>query len=121
MDQKTVKIYVQPYSWVSADELSDDPDEPGQHVIRSWGLTPEDEPIVARFLGFPVFCHIELPMFIGQNYVNWEKKHVFFLEWLNRVLRVDKPMRATFVMKRKLYYYRKGRKYPMILACFRTM
>lgn len=123
---KTERIYVRPYSWSSSDEIVDTGEEDSEpertHVIRSWCLNSKNEATLVRFPGAPIFCHIELPLFIGQRYItDWQQKYHLFVKWLISALKNDAPIKTVFVTKKKLYYYRKGKKYPMILACFQNL
>jgi DNA polymerase elongation subunit (family B) len=107
-------VEVHGYDWVVKDKYCDD-----DHVaIHCWGMDKDSTPYLLRFNTFPAFCHIELPLIVRNRVYTWKRHDVdTFMELLNKILGDDK-CRYTFVMRKKTYYYRGNRKFPMINVCF---
>lgn len=111
-------LVVHAYDWAL-----EDGDGPEEHAsIRAWCLDRESKPYLIRIEDFPVFCHIELPLFVNGRYFQWNQRLVDqFMVWLNHALQDAHPDKAIFKMAKKIYYYRGQRQYPMIMISFTTL
>jgi DNA polymerase delta subunit 1 len=110
---------VQPYDWVIHDGVGDD----AKMVIHCWALDRESRPVLLRLTDFPVFCYLELPMFVGGQVREWHRDLVDqVMAMLGRVCGPNAPVNYSFITSnRKLYYYRAGRTTPMIYVSFNTL
>ena len=93
------------------------------HVaIHCWALDKHSKPVLARFVDFPAFCHMELPQFIHNKRYLWNKTAADrFMDHLGRILGDDGPYSYQFKMAEKTYYYRNGRRFPMVLMSFNSL
>ena len=107
------------YDWVVRDLFSDD----NHAVIHCWSLDQESKPYLLRILDFPVFCHVELPLFVHNNLYDWGKtgRITAFNKFLSDRLREDAPTREVFSSSKKLYFYRGDRKFPMMQLQFNSL
>lgn len=112
------KLTVHAYDWIIKDEYTDD----GGLAIHAWCLDRESKPYLLRVESFPAFCHIELPTFVNGKHFEWNSGRInAFAENLNRMLKDDAPLKLSFKQAKKTYYYRGERRYPMLLAQFKTL
>ena len=93
------------------------------HVaIHCWSLDKHSKPVLARFIDFPAFCHMEFPQFIHNKRYVWTKAGADrFMHHLASILGDDAPYNYQFKMSEKTYYYRNGRKFPMMLMSFNSL
>jgi DNA polymerase elongation subunit (family B) len=90
--------------------------------LHLWTLNRNSEPYLLRIRDFPIFCYLELPPIVHDQFINWsEGSAAQVVAWLTRALGEDAPKSWTFKHLRKLYYYRGERLYPMILLKFQTL
>ena len=113
------KITVHAYDWKVKDY--DKCDENGHLVIHCWALDRDSKPYLLRFHDFPAFCFVELPLFVGNRRTNWtgyKAQQVY--ETICWMLGEDKPYNCLFKQCEKFYYYRGGKKYPMLVLLFNS-
>lgn len=111
-------IKVHAYDWVIKDEYGDD----GNVVIHCWSLDKESQTNLLRFMDFPAFCHVELPMFVSNRYYTWSTPSVnMFTKMLSERLGDNAPIKYIFNNVKKLYYYRGNRRFPMVQLCFNSI
>ena len=111
-------LTVHAYDWMIEDGM--DVDE--NVSIYAWCLDRASKPYLLRFHDFPAFCHVELPIYVGGRMMHWNKHNTDqYVGWLKKVLGEDGPMKGMFKMAPKLYYYRGGRKFPMLLLTFKRL
>ena len=112
------EIIIHPYDWRTGIDQ-----ETGYTTIHSWGLDKNSESYLLRIHEFPVFCYLELPLFLNNSYIRWSGyKEKIIYEKICQILGDDKPYQCRLEMKQKYYYYKgKDKKYPMLLLCFRTI
>jgi len=110
-------LTVHAYDWTINDNFEYD-----EHVsINAWCLDRDSNPYLLRFHDFPAFCHIELPLFIRGRPMRWDEgKAKIVVEWLQKVLGEEAPVKHLFKYAPKLYFYRGGKKYPMLLLSFNS-
>ena len=114
----TESLTLHAYDWKVKDEY----DDSGHVVIHGWCLDRDSKPHLIRFHDFPAYCHVELPLFIGHRRVNWSGyKAQQVYDSICWKLGDKKPFKYFFSEKEKLYYYRGGRKYPMLTLLFSSM
>ena len=114
----TESLTLHAYDWT----VKDGYDDSGHLVINGWCLDRDSKPHLVRFHDFPAYCHVELPLFIGHRRVNWsgyKAQQVF--DAICWKLGDKKPFKYFFSQKEKLYYYRGGKKYPMLTLLFSTL
>ena len=112
------EIITHAYNWEVEDGFTDD----DRAAIHAWSLSRDSKPHLLRFPDFPAFCHVELPMFVNRRQFRWNQEEADkVVRYLSYVLEDDAPERAMFKTAEKLYYYRQGKKYPMLLLTFRTI
>ena len=113
---KTLEVHA--YDWTVKDVHGDD-----DHVaIHCWGLDRESKPHLLRFIDFPAFCHVELPIFVRNHAYTWRPAAVEnFMNLLSQRLGDDAPSRYTFKDAKKTYYYRGNRRFPMLQLCFNNL
>jgi DNA polymerase elongation subunit (family B) len=110
-----VELIVHAYEWAERDKYGDD-----DHVaIHGWCLDRQSKPHLLRFLDFPAFCHVELPMFVRNREYTWRPAAIrSFMKMLSDRLGDDAPSRYTFKMAKKTYWYRGNRRFPMLQLSF---
>ena len=114
----STKLTVHAYDWTTEDKYTVDE----RLAIHVWCLDRESNPYLLRIEDFPVFCHVELPLFVNGKPFNWANHYATeIFEWLKRALHDHAPERFRFEMAPKLYYYRRGRKYPFMLLTFKSI
>jgi len=114
----TTKLTLHAYDWTVKDEA----DENGHVVIHGWCLDRDSTPHLVRFHDFPAYCQIELPLYVGRKRIDWtEHKAEQVFQNISFILGDRKPFKHFFSMKEKLYYYRGGKKYPMITVLFKSL
>jgi len=112
------KLTIHAYDWIIKDGYTDD----GGLAIHAWCLDRDSKPNLLRIESFPAFCHIELPTFVNGKHFEWNSSRInAFAENLNRMLKDDAPLKLSFKQAKKTYYYRGERRYPMLLAQFKTI
>lgn len=117
-DEIIEEITVHAYDW----KIRDKYDEQERVNIHAWCLDQNSKPYLLRFKDFPAVCTIELPEFIGQNKANWNKEKVETLyNALCKCLDHDAPFKYFPQRKKKLYYYRGEKTYPMMLLLFKNL
>ena len=111
------ELIVHAYEWTVEDNFIED----DHTAIYAWCLNRNSESNLIRIHDFPVFCHVELPAYVNRKQQRWDKTtSMYVFEWLKRVLKEDGPEKALFKVTPKLYYYRGGKKYPMLILMFPT-
>lgn len=112
------KLTVHSFDWKVHDEYDDN----GKVVIHSWCLNRDSKPVLLRFHDFPAFCYVELPLFIGNRKVNWTSyKAQQVYESICYRSQEHKPFKYIFKRCEKLYFYKGGKKYPMLCLLFDTI
>lgn len=115
-EQTTLTVHA--YDWTVEDRFTDD----DNLAIHAWCLDRESKPHLLRINDFPAFCHVELPLFVGNRYMNWnDEKATEYAKWLCRTLGTEAPTRFFFKMASKTYYYRRQQKFPMLVLMFRSL
>lgn len=105
------------YDWKYRDSDTD-----GKIIIMAWCLDRDSKPHLLRFHDFPAYCHVELPLFIGHKRISWtQAKAQQVFDAICNMLGEDKPFKFFFKQAEKLYYYRAGKKYPMMVVLFNTI
>ena len=66
-ESQTETLTLHAYDW----KIKDDYDDNGHVVIHAWCLDRESKPHLLRFHDFPAYCHVELPLYIGNKRMNW--------------------------------------------------
>ena len=119
------RLTVHGYDW----QLKTEADENGKDVIHCWALDRESGSYLLRFHDFPAFCHLELPMFIGNSFMRWTPaKAGLVVDYLKFVMNDNGPVGWKLCMKEKLYNFSvesladlsHRRKYPVIFLMFNT-
>lgn len=114
MDDLTVHAY----DWQVLDEYDDN----NHCVINAWCLDRESKPYLLRFHDFPAFCNVELPYFIRNRRVKWNKwKAQQVFEKIKYVMGRNAPYKFFLKFSKKLYCYRQERQYPMMVMMFDTI
>lgn len=112
-----MNLTVHPYNWDHEDSVETD-----HLTIRAWCLDRDSNPVLLRFETFPVLCYIELPLIVNGRYFEWNSyRFKLFHKWLNQKLGDHQPTSAHLKQMKKLYFYRKERKYPMMFTLFPTL
>ena len=84
-------------------------------ILLAWGLNQQSKPSVIRIEDFPFSCYVELPEKIHPQKVRE------LGDWLRKVLGEDAPTHIGFHQKRKVYYFRNQKTYPMLKLEFSTL
>jgi DNA polymerase delta subunit 1 len=124
-------LIVQPYDWIEKEPqsvktikgfsvASDD-----NITINCWALDRDSNAHLVRFDTFPVSCYIELPSLVNNRPYKWTagSAGTVFKSITNKIKYYElnsEPFHYDFVPKKKMYYYRLGRLYPMIVLYFRN-
>lgn len=116
--EKTLQL--QPFTWEVVDEHGED----GSVQIQCWafekGYTRKIN--LLRIEDYPATCFIELPTSIDNRHVYWTDDNVSpFVQGVIKKLKSNSLLDYTFVMKPRLYYYLKDKKYPMLHLTFRNI
>ena len=115
---KPDKLTLHAYDWTVEAKYTDD----DRTAIHAWCLDRDSKPYLIRFNDFPVFCHVELPLFVNGSRMNWdENKASQYVTWLSTVLKEDKPERSLLKYSKKIYYFRGEMKFPMLLLLFKSI
>lgn len=118
MDIDNSQLTVHAYNWEEEDKYTDD----DRTAIHAWSLDRDSKPYLLRFQDFPVFCHVELPLYVNRRLYRWSNEDCNkIMSYLRYVLEDDAPEDGLLKMSSKLYYYRQDKKYPMLLLKFRTV
>ncbi len=114
---KEMELTIQPYDWVHYDCPIRE-----HFVIRCWGLDRESHPVALTIPDFKPFMYIELPQYVGGKLIKWTNQlaHCTFIG-LSKRLRDNAPVSCTLQYRKKLYYYRQDKTYPMLLVFFDTL
>ncbi len=109
-------IRVQPYIWENEDVITGN----YPHMqIRVWTLDNQSKSHLLRIEDYPVCCYVELPTFIKYRIHVWNVNEVnilhqrFCSSLKDHAILPFRP--GHFTEKRKLYYYRGDRCFPMLL------
>ena len=121
-DSVPVSSLMEIVSHTYSTEVLDDFNGEGFCNLHLWTLGRNSEPYLLRIRDFPIFCHLELPLIINNQYTSWtEGSAAQVVEWLTKVLKDHAPYGWRFKHSQKLYYYRGDRLYPMILLKFKSL
>lgn len=97
-------------------------DYQGRLEIRGWCLQQDSKPCLVRVVDFPPFFHLELPRYVNDRQVRWDRKIGDFMNYLNFILGDDAPTGYSLNEESKrLYYYQGTKRYPMVLLKFATL
>jgi DNA polymerase elongation subunit (family B) len=110
MDKITSLEAISIYDWTLFDIEGEN-----RTILLAWGLNQKSKPAVIRIEDFPFTCYVELPEKIHPQ------KVVELSEWIRKVLKEDAPTLIRLEEKRKLYYFRDGKKFPMLRLEFSSM
>jgi len=111
------KLQLHAYDWIVKNAPKNDSDE--KDAIHCWSLDKDSNPYLIRFVDFPVFCYIELPLIVRNKQHNWTKSNAdLFIKMLSFRLKDDAPTKSSLRNLKKIYYYNGSRTYPMIQVCF---
>jgi DNA polymerase elongation subunit (family B) len=112
----TVEILSHAYKWeIVPGETCDDFDS-----VLCWSLQRNSESCLLRFVDFPAFCHVELPMYIKGMKIQWSENSCNQIyNALCSCLGDDKPIGYRFYEREKAYYFKMGQKFPMMIMMFR--
>ena len=111
-------LEVHAYDWTVRDGYGDD----NHVVIHCWSLNKKSEGNLLRFVDFPAFCYLELPIFVRNKQYNWNPSSVnLFMKFLSERLGDDAPVKYSFKKTKKIYYYRGNRTFPMIQLSFNNL
>lgn len=114
----TENLCLHSFDWTIKDRYGDD----SELVILCWAFDKNSKPHLIRFHDFPAYCHIELPLFAGHSRIQWTAyKAQQVYESICWKLGENKPFKYFYGQKEKLYYYRGGKKYPMLTVLFKNM
>lgn len=112
------ELIIHAYDWT----LDDNSTKKGGLSIYAWALDRDSVPHLLRFEGFPAFCYIELPFACNRIDVKWTKSNIgSIMTYLSKALKDKAPIAYALYHKKKLYYYKGDRKYPMILIQFKSL
>lgn len=121
-DSAPVSSLMEIVSHTYSTEVLDDFNGEGFCNLHLWTLGRNSEPYLLRIRDFPIFCHLELPLIVNNQYTSWtEGSAAQVVEWLTKVLKDHAPYGWRFKHSHKLYYYRGDRLYPMILLKFKSL
>lgn len=98
------------YDW-TYHELIDE----NKTILLAWGLNQQSKSSVIRIEDFPFSCYVELPEKIHPQKVRE------LGDWLRKVLGDDAPTKIGLYQKRKLYYFRHQKTYPMLKLEFSSL
>jgi DNA polymerase elongation subunit (family B) len=112
---ETLEIHA--YDWAIRDSYGDDDNV----AIHCWALDKDSNPCLVRYIDFPAFCHVELPLFVRGKKYNWDRSYNTFVDYLSKRLGDNAPIKHIFKNAKKTYYYRGNRTFPMLLLCFQNL
>ena len=105
------ELIFQPYEWV-VDDIDN------TTMIRIWGHDINSNRVLIRIEDFKPFVRVELPLYIGGEEAEWDEFNIkIYIEYLNFVLKDDKPEDYKLEFKKKLYFYKK-KYYPILTLWF---
>jgi len=111
------KLQLHAYDWIVKHAPKNEPED--KDAIHCWSLDKDSNPYLIRFVDFPVYCYIELPLIVRNKPYNWtQTKSDLFIEMLSFRLKDDAPTKSSLRSLKKIYYYNGSRTYPMIQVCF---
>ena len=112
-------VTIHGYDWIVKDEYGDDDNV----NIHCWGLDKDSKPYLLRFTNFNVYCYVELPLLVNGNFHTWTSTEADRLVENNLNFRLGNhaPVNNTFEMRKKIYYYRGERLFPMICLEFNSL
>ena len=96
------KLQLHAYDWIVKHAPKNEPED--KDAIHCWSLDKDSNPYLIRFVDFPVFCYIELPLIVKNKQYNWTKTSaLLFIEMLSYRLRGDAPIKSTFRNLKKIF------------------
>ena len=112
-------LQIHAYDW----EIKDKYGEDDQTVIFCWTLDQYSTPYLLRINNFPVFCYIELPLFVRNKFFKWDKYLVGdLISHINSLLKDNqKILKGDFIQAQKIYYYQGSRTHPFIRVYFTNL
>lgn len=111
-------LQIHSFDWDVRDQYGDD----DQTVILCWALNQHSIPYLLRINTFPVFCYIELPVFVKQKFFKWDKYLAHqLIDYINSFLKKDKILKFNFIHAKKIYYYQGSRQFPFIRVYFKNL
>jgi DNA polymerase elongation subunit (family B) len=113
-----MQIFSLPYDWKLWERISEYESDPIE--IHAWCLNKESKPSLVRVVGYPLSFYLELPNFISGKNVVWTDSRLSILKkWINDKLKLEAPLKISYVRKKKLYYYRGNNvTFPMLHMTF---
>ena len=77
---------------------------------------------ILRFNDFPLFCHVELPVFVNSRRIQWTPGLVGHVhDTFKKIMGEKAPIRAALKSAQKIYYYRGQRETAFMLLVFRNL
>jgi DNA polymerase elongation subunit (family B) len=134
-------IVIRPYNWNKFEEDITDkfsPDDEGdpeegisndtpwkkdekvyQTKIEIYGHNKDNERCCWRIENFQPYCYFELPEIAN---ITWSELHEKYFKnyFTERMAEGNAPIVCKLVWRKKLYYYRAGKKFPFIMMSFRS-
>lgn len=108
-----MKVVFKPFDWKSW-EINDGGDK--SFHIEAYSHNRESEPVLIRIEEFTPWCYAELPD------RNWEQHNISNIQkHLTKILGDDAPLKCVLTWRKKYYYYRGEKKYPLLLVSFKNM
>lgn len=94
----------------------------GYPEIHFWGLTPGpiSKSVLVRIKNYLCHFFVRLPDVIDNEEVYWEEdddKIDLIINWLNKCLKNDKPVKFEYTIQKDLYHYKK-KGFPMLKLYF---
>ena len=110
-EQKKISIEaISIYDWTFHDFMDEN-----KTILLAWGLNQQSKPTVVRIEDFPFSCYVELPEKIHPQKIREVS------DWIRKALKDDAPTSISLEQKRKLYYFRHQKTYPMLRLEFSSM
>jgi DNA polymerase elongation subunit (family B) len=108
--QKTSLNAISIYDWTYHEDTDDN-----KTILLAWGLNQKSQPSLVRIEDFWFSCYVELPERIH------EQKVSELCKWIRKVLGEDAPKSITLHQKKKIYYFRNQKTYPMLKLEFSSL
>jgi DNA polymerase delta subunit 1 len=112
-ETSTMRISFKPMEWK---KWEDDPEEPEQKFhIEAYGHNKESESVLVRIEDYNPYFYAELPD------KQWSQGDIILIhEHLKKRLGNHAPLKCVLTRRKRLYYFRGAKTYPLLLLSFST-
>jgi DNA polymerase delta subunit 1 len=111
-----MKVFFRPFQWKKWQDEQDLAQQ-GYH-IEAYGHNKDSEPVLVRIDDFTPYALLELPELKGHTWTQADA--MLFHEYFKLRMKGSAPIKCVLTQRKRLYYYRGTKTYPLLQVSFQT-